>query len=159
MSRANPWSEQDFIEDENSLEIRKAQENDIAEIAALERECFSDPWSVESLRDTAGTLTLIATDNSTVVGYIITRCVAGEAELFRICVKEEARRHGTGRLLLMRGIEAAREDGAGKMFLEVRSQNAPARALYASTGFMEAGLRKNYYSDPEDDAVIMVKEL
>lgn len=138
------------------MEIRKAQENDIAEIAALERECFSDPWSEESLRDTVGTLTLIATDGSTVVGYIITRCVAGEAELFRICVKKEARRHGTGRLLLMRGIEAAREDGAGKMFLEVRSQNAPARALYSKAGFKEAGIRKNYYSDPQDDAVIMV---
>ncbi len=140
------------------MEIRKAQGNDIAEIAALERKCFSDPWSEESLRDTVGTLTLVATDGNTVVGYIITRCVAGEAELFRICVKEEARRHGTGRLLLMRGIEAAREDGAGKMFLEVRSQNAPARALYANAGFEEAGLRKNYYSDPEDDAVIMVLE-
>lgn len=138
------------------MEIRKAQGNDIAEIAALERECFSDPWSEESLHDTVGTLTLVATEGSTVLGYIITRCVAGEAELFRICVKEEARRHGTGRLLLMRGIEAAREDGAGKMFLEVRSQNAPARALYSKAGFKEAGIRKNYYSDPQDDAVIMV---
>lgn len=138
------------------MEIRKAQGNDIAEIAALERECFSDPWSEESLRDTVGTLTLVATEGSTVLGYIITRCVAGEAELFRICVKEEARRHGTGRLLLMRGIEAAREDGAGEMFLEVRSQNTPARALYSKAGFKEAGIRKNYYSDPQDDAVIMV---
>jgi len=142
-----------------TLEIRKAQENDIAEIAALERECFSDPWSEESLRDTAGTLTLVATEGSGVAGYIITRCVAGEAELFRICVKSEARRKGTGRLLLESGLEAARADGAEKMFLEVRSQNAPARALYTSAGFAEAGLRKGYYSDPVDDAVIMIKDI
>ena len=141
------------------MEIRKAQENDITEIAALEGECFSDPWSEESLRDTAGALTLIATDGSAVVGYIVTRCVAGEAELFRICVKGEARRHGTGRLLLESGLEAAAAGGAEKMFLEVRSQNVSARALYAKVGFKEAGLRKNYYTDPQDDAVIMVKEL
>lgn len=148
-----------FAEEKVGLEIRKAREVDISGIAALERECFSDPWSEESLCDTFGILTLIATDGSSLLGYIVTRCLAGEAELFRICVKSEARRQGIGRLLLERGLEAAAADGAEKMFLEVRSHNSPARALYAGVGFKEAGLRKNYYSEPEDDAIIMLREI
>lgn len=152
------WEENRDKEREE-LQIRESRENDIAEIAALEKECFTDPWSEESLRDAAGTRSFVATEGESVVGYIITRCVAGEAELFRICVKSEARGKGTGRLLLKEGLEAAKADGAEKMFLEVRSRNVPARALYASAGFEEAGLRKGYYSDPEDDAVILVKHM
>lgn len=140
------------------MEIRRAQENDIPGIAALERECFSDPWSEKSLKETPGTMMLVATDNECITGYIITRCVAGEAELFRICVKGEARRKGTGQMLLESGIEAAKAEGAKRLFLEVRSKNAPARGLYIKAGFKETGLRRDYYTDPQDDAVIMMME-
>jgi len=154
------------------LEIRKAQKNDIAEIAALEKECFSDPWSEESLGTSYGMKILVGVSgnaemfgcplkNTTkkVDGYIIIRTVTGESELLRICVEKNARRGGIGGKLLTEGLKLAKEDGAEKMFLEVRSKNDPARALYDKAGFKEAGVRKNYYSYPQDDAIIMVFEL
>ncbi len=161
------------------MEIRKAQEDDIAEIAALERENFSDPWSEDSLRSAYGMKILVDVSykeglasgnaemfgcplkNTTekVDGYIIIRTVAGESELLRICVEKNARRGGIGGKLLTEGLKLAKEDGAEKMFLEVRSKNDPAKALYEKAGFKEVGVRKNYYSDPQDDAVIMVLEM
>lgn len=137
--------------------IRASEEYDIKYIAGLERENFSDPWSEESLRTAYGMKMLVCDfgDNK-ISGYIIIRTVAGEAELLRICVAGDVRRGGIGRKLLEEGLRLAKEDGAEQMFLEVRSKNDPARGLYKKAGFEETGLRKNYYSDPQDDAVIMV---
>jgi len=150
------------------LEIRESDERDLKDIEELERESFSDPWSEKSLRPSFGTKILVgevARDaeytkdpgSKRIVGYAIIRTVADEAELLRICVAKDTRRNGYGRKILSSALELAKNDGAEKMFLEVRSANAPARGLYTSAGFEETGIRKNYYSDPVDDAVIMVK--
>ncbi|MCR5432601.1 MAG: ribosomal protein S18-alanine N-acetyltransferase [Lachnospiraceae bacterium] len=142
------------------MKIRRYREKDIKTLAALEKDNFSDPWSEDSLRNSYGTDILVAfdePDDEDVAGYIIIRTVADESELLRICVSTALRKHGIGWRLISEGINLAKDDGATKMFLEVRSQNSPAIALYRKAGFRDEGLRKNYYSDPQDDAVIMVR--
>ncbi|MCR5828756.1 MAG: ribosomal protein S18-alanine N-acetyltransferase [Lachnospiraceae bacterium] len=143
-------------------------------MAELERECFSDPWSEDSITEMYGTKILVGVEEAGtdegigveptertvrgIVGYAVIRTVADEAELLRICVSKSARRNGFGRMLLSESLKTAKEDGAERVFLEVRSQNLPARSLYEKAGFEETGVRKNYYHDPTDDAVIMMRD-
>jgi len=92
-------------------------------------------------------------------GYALFSIVAGEAELLRIAVDPECRRKGIGRRLFSRMLEKLRAEKAEKLFLEVRSKNEAAIGLYRSFGMTGAGCRKNYYSDPAEDALIMTREI
>ena len=84
---------------------------------------------------------------------------ATEAEIENICVDESARRTGLGQQLMEEMLQRSTTAGAEKVFLEVRSQNEPAKALYTSAGFIEQYVRKHYYREPDDDAIIMMKHL
>ena len=97
-----------------------------------------------------------ALDESGVVGYILGTKIPPEGEIYRIAVREDKRQRGIGYRLLSYGLKTEMGHGVETVFLEVRSQNAPARALYRAYGFKEIGIRKNYYQNPADDAVIMV---
>ena len=92
-----------------------------------------------------------------VVAYIIGRVIAPEGEIYRIATKEEYRGRGIAYRLLDYAVKCERGRGLETLFLEVRSKNVPARNLYHSYGFREMGVRKNYYSNPADDAIVMVK--
>ena len=92
-------------------------------------------------------------------GYALFSIVAGEAELLRIAVDPECRRKGIGRRLFSRMLEKLRAEKAEKLFLEVRSKNEAAIGLYRSFGMTGAGCRKNYYSNPAEDALIMTSEI
>ncbi len=92
-------------------------------------------------------------------GYALFSIVAGEAELLRIAVDPECRRKGIGRRLFSRMLEKLRAEKAEKLFLEVRSKNEAAIGLYRSFGMTGAGCRKNYYSNPAEDALIMTREI
>lgn len=86
-------------------------------------------------------------------GFLLGRAVAGEAELLTFAVTPEARQRGLGRKLVSRFLYQARLRGADSAFLEVAEDNAPARALYAQAGFVEAGRRRRYYHAPDGRAV------
>lgn len=88
-----------------------------------------------------------------IVGYALGRVVADEAELLKICVLSGWRKQGIAEKLLGSLLKKMRENGAAACFLEVRSKNAPALALYQKMGFEQIALRRNYY--PDDDAVVM----
>ena len=92
------------------------------------------------------------------VGYIIGRKIPPEGEIYRIAVREDKRQRGIGYRLLSYALKTELGHGVETVFLEVREKNLPARALYRAYGFKEMGIRKGYYQNPTDDAVIMVKD-
>ena len=92
-----------------------------------------------------------------VVAYIIGRVIAPEGEIYRIATKEKFRRRGIAYRLLDYAAKTEKGKGLECLFLEVRESNTPARNLYHSYGFREVGLRKNYYSSPTENAVVMVR--
>ncbi len=129
-------------------------------LCELERLCFEDSWTAEMLAEQLkNPLTTVAAQyiGEEVAGYAVGRVAADEGELFRIAVRPEFRRRHIAEKLLAELHEKMRLRGAAKCFLEVRSRNAPAIALYEKHGYKKIAVRKNYYKD--DDAVIYVLEL
>ena len=140
------------------IEIVNLNESHVAAVAELEKQYFSEPWSENSVREELTNelaLWLVAMDGDTVVGYVGSQTVLGEADMMNIAVADTHRRQGIARLLVQELI--ARLD-ATMLTLEVRASNAPAIALYESLGFRQVGLRKNYYRKPKEDALILRKE-
>ena len=148
-----------------TFEIRRAQVEDLAEVLRIERAVPEAPhWGESVYRDIllqgSGEITLnralfVAVDSERILGFAVAAVVAGQAELESIAVDPERRRLGVGGALSDAIMLWGREAGAREMLLEVRSANAEARALYDRLGFRETGLRRGYYSDPPDDAVLM----
>jgi len=93
--------------------------------------------------------------SGSVVGYIVARLVAGEVHINNVAVQENFRRRGLGSLLLTQIVEAARLTGGRVAFLEVRAANLAAQALYEKCGFRPVARRRNYYSSPVEDAIVM----
>ena len=138
------------------------QQSHIAQIAALEKRCFSDPWSENSVRSELMnplSLWLVAQDGGKVVGYVGSQSVAPEADVMNLAVAPEWRNKGIGRALMTALIAQLHSRGITALFLEVRVGNTPAQNLYRSLGFVEAGRRPKYYVNPTEDALILRKEL
>ena len=140
------------------IDIVRMNESHVASVAELEKQNFSEPWSENSVR---GELTnslalwLVALDGDTVVGYVGSQTVLGEADMMNIAVADSHRRRGIARMLVR---ELINRLDANMLTLEVRASNASAIALYQSEGFSQIGLRKNYYRKPKEDALILRKE-
>lgn len=138
------------------------QETHIAQIAALEKRCFSDPWSETSVRSELSnplSFWLVAEEDGKLIGYVGSQSVAPEADVMNLAVAPEWRRKGIGRALMTALIAQLHNRGITALFLEVRVGNAPAQHLYRSLGFVEAGRRPKYYVNPTEDALILRKEL
>ena len=143
------------------MTIRFAREGDLASLAALERLCFSEPWSEGALREQLSSplsVALVCEDGDALLGYAYGSVIPPEGELYRIAVKHGARRGGIGKRLLAAFLDALRERGAVSAYLEVRESNLAARSLYESAGFSLVGIRKNYYHAPPENAAVMQKE-
>ena len=133
----------------------------VAGIAALEKICFSDPWSETSISSELNnplSLWLVAVDNDRVVGYVGSQTVLDGADMMNIAVDPAYRRHGVAAELIERLETALKSKGVICLALEVRASNAPAIALYDKLGFAIVGRRPNYYRHPKEDALIMRKE-
>jgi ribosomal-protein-alanine N-acetyltransferase len=141
------------------VEIRRATPREAARISELEALIFSDPWSERSITDTIsldGSMCYVALSDGEVAAYLLGRVIPPEGEIYRIATAPEKRKRGIAYRLLDYAVKCERGRGLESLFLEVRSQNAPARALYKAYGFREIGIRKRYYKSPEDDAIIML---
>ncbi len=130
-------------------------------VAALERRCFTDPWSARSIAgelENPLSLWLTAMEDGAVAGYIGSQAVLDAADVMNLAVDPARRGRGIGRALL--GVLEARLRAAGvtSLTLEVRPSNEAALALYAACGFTQAGHRPNYYRNPREDAWILRKE-
>lgn len=138
------------------------QQSHIAQIAALETQCFSDPWSETSVRSELSnplSLWLVAEEDGKVAGYVGSQSVAPEADVMNLAVAPEWRSRGIGRALMTALIAQLHSRGITALFLEVRVGNTPAQNLYRSLGFVEVGRRPKYYVNPTEDALILRKEL
>ena len=142
------------------MDFRRSSPFDATEIAEIEARIFPDPWSERDISDTItheGAMCFTATEGGRVVAYVIGRIIPPEGEIYRVAVVPERRQRGVGYRLLDYAMKTSRGKGLETAFLEVRSKNLPALALYRAYGFEKVGLRKGYYKNPDDDAIIMVK--
>ena len=141
------------------MEIRRATAEDATAISKMEEECFSDPWQRKDILSyicSRDGMCFVAAEGGEVIAYVLGRIIAPEGEIYRIAVKESKRCRGIGYRLLSFALKTERGRGLETVFLEVRSKNIAARKLYSAHGFKEISVRKNYYKNPEDDAVIML---
>ena len=141
--------------EKDGLTVRAASNLDIPSLAALERECFSEPWSEKGFVeffDNDSSVCLVVEKGGSVVGYIGATLSFGDASITNIAVTKDFRRIGAGTML----IEALRSrDDVSRLLLEVRESNTAARSFYERNGFKVDGKRKNFYSFPREDAVLM----
>lgn len=132
------------------------------EVAALERECFTTPWSRNMLAeelDNALSAFLVALDETDrVVGYAGLQVVLDEGYITNVAVRPDCRRRGVAGKLLDVFERFAEGNHLAFLTLEVRASNYAAIALYGRHGYRGAGRRTNYYEHPKEDAVIMTRE-
>ena len=143
------------------MKIELTTADHVPQIAELEKICFNDPWSEESIAselDNRLSLWLVAMDGDRVAGYVGSQSVLGETDMMNIAVHPDFRRRGIAEELVMKLVEELKVRGNHSLMLEVRVSNDPARKLYDKMGFQQVGLRKNYYRNPKEDACILRKE-
>ena len=141
------------------MTVRRATIEDAKEIFAIEMECFSIPWSLDSIEtellNEDKKLYYVVEDVNGVVGYAGAWLVYDEGQITNIAIRPSARRQGFGAKLTSALIEECFKRGMHEIFLEVRISNLSALSLYRQLGFTVKGMRKNYYSEPKEDAYIM----
>jgi ribosomal-protein-alanine N-acetyltransferase len=141
-------------------------EHDLLEIVEIEEQSGLSRWGwaayYAELQSGNRELMLVARsthsailESNPIAGYIVARETAGELHINNVAVRAGYRRRGIGAALLERVIEEARRRKANAAFLEVRSANYAAQALYEKCGFRAIAQRANYYSEPREDAVVM----
>ncbi len=140
--------------------VRLAQAADLHAIVALEREAFSDPWSLRSFTDllassAAWFAVATAEGGAGIDGFVIALHSGDEAEIANIAVRADRRGTGVGAALLDAAIRHVESVGARELFLEVRESNLAARRLYEQRDFAEVGRRPRYYRSPLEDALVL----
>lgn len=143
------------------IEYVNMSKDHVAQIAELEKACFSMPWSERSINSELTnplSLWIVAVDNDEVVGYVGSQSVLGEADMLNLAVKPQYRRQGIGEKMVHVLIEHLKAAQNHSITLEVRASNKSAIALYTKLGFLQVGCRPRYYSNPKEDALILRKE-
>ncbi len=136
------------------------EERHLAALAEIEKACFHAPWSETMLREELGKgIFLVAEQDGKTAGYIGCQTVLDEGYITNVAVSPDFRRQGIARALIAKLLAQAKAAGLSFVTLEVRESNAPAIALYAGAGFAPVGTRKNFYSNPTENAVLMTISL
>ena len=131
-------------------------ERHLTALEAIEKACFHAPWSEKMLREELGKgIFLVAERDGQTVGYVGCQTVLDEGYITNVAVSPDCRRQGIARMLIDTLTAQAREHGLAFVTLEARASNAPAIALYEGAGFVRVGVRKNFYTAPSEDAVLM----
>lgn len=153
-----------------SISIIRMSEHDLLEVVEIEEQSGLSRWGwaayYAELQANNRELMLVArpsasavVESSLIIGYIVARETAGELHINNVAVRAEFRRRGIGAALLNRILDEARKRQAKAAFLEVRSSNHAAQALYERSGFKAIARRANYYTEPMEDAVVMSMEV
>ena len=136
-------------------------EAQLEQIQAIERQCFSCPWTLDQLRsqlsDDRHVFLAAVAENGAVVGYVGMMFVLDEGYISNVAVAPDFRRQGVADALISALMTRAEELNLAFVTLEVRAGNEPAKALYAKHGFVPVGRRKNYYDLPKEDAILMTR--
>lgn len=149
----------DFL---SGIRITPMREEDVSAVAEIERECFSAPWSENAVReelDNENAVFFVAKLFDRVLGYMGMHTVLDECYVANVAVRNDSRRRGIGRKLLKYAEKKAVEAGCAFISLEVRVSNEAAIGLYSDEGYEKQGERKDFYSDPKENALIMTKNL
>lgn len=140
-----------------NIKIIKATQKNISDVAMIEENCFLTTWTEQSIADSIRNDNAyfgVAYVDNKPAGYMSIQVCCGEGDIMRVAVLPEFRRLGIGRALLEKCFLANKLDA---VFLDVRENNVPAIRLYESFGFEKIGVRKNYYTNPTENAVMMKK--
>ena len=143
------------------MQLVEMNEMHVKQIAELEKQCFSDPWSERSIASELSnplSLWLVCMDGETLAGYVGSQTVMGESDMMNLAVAPSYRRRGIGEALVNSLVERLALRNAHCLTLEVRASNQAAISLYQKQGFREIGLRPRYYRNPREDALILRKE-
>ena len=147
---------------ENNIVIRPMTKDDVDDVYKVEEDCFVDPWSKESIRkELKNDLAryLVAEIDGEIVGYVGVWFVVDEGHITNVAVHSNYRGKKIGDKLVKEMVELCRQSNIVAMTLEVRVSNIVAQNLYKKYGFKMGGIRKEYYSDNKEDAIIMWNQL
>ena len=147
---------------ENNIIIRPMIIDDVDEVYIVEEDCFVDPWSKDSIRkELKNNLAryLVAQLDNKIVGYVGVWFVVDEGHITNVAVHSDYRGKKIGDRLVKEMVELCKENKLVAMTLEVRTSNTVAQNLYRKYGFKMGGIRKEYYSDNKEDAIIMWNQL
>jgi len=143
----------------DSFVFRYMREEDIDQVLEVEHASFTVPWSREAfyneIHNNKFAIYIVLEEDEKIIGYCGTWVVIDEAHVTNIAIMPGYRGKKQGEALLRKLMSIAREMGARSMTLEVRVTNHIAQSLYRKLGFQNGGIRKNYYSDNQEDALIM----
>ena len=145
----------------NEIIIRDVCKNDIPQIAEIEKNSFTDPWTETALMSQISEkygIFLTAEKSDKIVGYIIGSCDGENAFIEKIAVGNSVRKQGVGTALLNK-FTSEISNSAKQISLEVRESNFAAKALYFSVGFETAGIRKDLYELPRENGIVMIKRI
>ncbi|MEW5854549.1 MAG: ribosomal protein S18-alanine N-acetyltransferase [Myxococcota bacterium] len=145
------------------IRVRRMTPEDVPAVLEIENASFPRPWKAhqfheEFKRDVSRLYVAERTSEGAgqLVGYLSAWCVAGEMHILNVACSPRVRRRGVARQLILQAAAlAAREDGCTQVFLEVRRSNDGAQALYLTLGFTACGVRPRYYSEENEDAILM----
>jgi len=147
------------------LFVTRAGPGDVADLARLHAYCHSHPWTAGQIAEEiarappAGVLVVREGSEGRIRAACAYRVVADEAEILDVSVELGWRRQGLARRLVRLVLKLTARAGGRRAFLEVRAGSAPARALYASLGFVERGVRRGYYREPVEDALLLERPI
>lgn len=144
------------------LRVRRMVLSDVPAVVAIETSTFSAPWkeaTFRSLLERSGVKVWVVEWQDMAAGYAILWCILEEGELANLAVRRDLRGKGIGSKLLSRVLEGAEAAGVRDLYLEVRESNRSARRMYAQSGFQEIGVRKGYYDQPHEDALVLRKPI
>ena len=144
------------------IEICQIDESMLDGVAELESLCFSSPWSKESLALLTGVAAMgicAVGESGRVYAYVGMLIVLDEGQITNVAVHPEMRRRGLGESVVSALIESAVKKGIVSFSLEVRESNVGAISLYEKLGFSVAGVRKGFYTQPKENALVMIKNI
>ena len=144
------------------MRIEKMTSGQLDNVYIIETECFSHPWSKQSLEEELNnetSLFLVAKEENEVIGYIGMSIVIDEGYIFNVAVRENHRNKGVATALINELVTYGKKNNFSFITLEVRESNLPAISLYSKFGFIKAGERKDYYSNPKENAILLTKYL
>ena len=146
-----------------SISRRRATPADLDAIMRIEEASFSAPWPRDAMLDEIvkndGSVVVVAERGCAIVGFAVYWVVADERHLQNVATVAALRRSGVGRALVRHIVDDAKRGGAQFVILEVRASNEAAKGLYAGFGFQSIGVRRGYYQDSGEDAIVMVLAL
>ena len=141
--------------------LTNMRQEHVAQVAELEKLCFSAPWSENSIASELNnplSFWLVALDGERVAGYVGSQTVMDESDMMNVAVHPDYRKQGIATALIVGLVEELRNRGSHCLTLEVRASNETAISVYRKLEFQEVGRRKNYYRNPREDALILRKE-